>query len=352
MRHIQLGNRAVGTDDPCLIMVDAGVNHNNVPERAFELIKTAAREGADVVKFQTYKADTIATKKAPRYWNPNLDTDGGGTQYDTFKRLDKLPMEAYPEMVERCKKENILFSSTPFDLESAKFLADIGTELYKLSSSDITYHQLIKEVAETGNPVILSTGTASIAEIKEAVDVMRKVGNEEIILQHCILSYPCKAGDANLVKMKKIMEVFPDIPVGYSDHTVGIAVPLAAVALGARSIEKHYTIDRKLPDSPDHSFSLDPPELNALVSGIREIEASFGTFVDGYYPSEEKAYLYARKSVVAKADIPKGTLIEREMLTCKRPGTGIYPKHLYTVVGKFASRDIPEDTTMTWEMLE
>lgn len=351
MRRIQLSTRAIGEDAPCLVIVDAGVNHNNIPERAFQLIKTAARAGADVVKFQTYRADTITTKSAPRYWNSRLDTDDGGTQYDTFKRLDHLPAETYPEMMELCKREGVIFSSTPFDIESAMFLGDLGIEIFKISSSDITYLDMIKTIAEFGRPIILSTGTASIAEIEEAIKVIKKAGNDDIALQHCMLSYPCKPEDANLRKMTKTMELFPELPVGYSDHTEGIAIPLAAVALGARTLEKHYTIDKKLPDSPDHSFSLDPAELKELVHDIRNVEASFGTFVDGYYPAEEKAFLYARKSLVATMDIPKGTKIKTQMLTCKRPGTGIYPKDMNEVIGKKAKVDIKKDSTITWDMV-
>ena len=351
MKKIQLSSCAVGPEEPCLVMVDAGVNHNNIPERAFQLIKTAAEAGADVVKFQTYTADTITTRTAPRYWNSRLDTDGGGTQYDTFKRLDSLPRETYQEMMKLCRDEGIIFCSTPFDIKSAEFLENLGVEIFKISSSDITYPQLIKTVAATGKPVILSTGTASIDEVKDAVDIMLKAGNDKIILQHCVLSYPCDAGDANLNKMLKLKEVFPEFPVGYSDHTEGIAIPLAAVALGAKTIEKHYTIDKKLPDSPDHSFSLDPPELRRMVDSIRQVEKSLGSFVNGYYQVEEKAYRYARKSIVASVDIPEGAVIERHMLTCKRPGTGIYPKYLDTVVGKKAATEIKADTTLTWEMV-
>jgi sialic acid synthase SpsE len=352
MKQIILPGRAIGPEDPCLVIVDAGVNHNNVPERAFELIRSAARAGADVVKFQTYSADAITTKTAPRYWSSHLDTDKGGTQYDTFKRLDSLPLETYTEMVEVCKKEGVIFSSTPFDLKSARFLEKLGTELYKISSSDVTYHQLLKTVAETQMPIILSTGTASIREIENAIRVIQKTGNDNIVLQHCMLSYPCRTEDANLVKMQKLMGRFHDIPVGYSDHTEGLIVPFAAVAMGAKSIEKHYTIDKKLPDSPDHSFSLTPDELQQMVEGIRTIEKSMGTFIDGHYPAEEKAYKFARKSVVSAVPIPKGIVIKETMLTCKRPGTGIYPEHLEELVGKTARADIAEDTVITWEMVQ
>ena len=351
MKKIQLSSCAVGPNEPCLIIVDAGVNHNNIPERAFQLIKTAAKAGADIVKFQTYSADTITTKTAPRYWDPRLDTDGGGTQYNTFKRLDNLPKETYQEMMKLCRQEGVIFCSTPFDIGSAEFLEDLGVEIFKISSSDITYHQLIKTVAEMGKPIILSTGTASIDEIEETINIILKMGNDKIILQHCILSYPCDAENANLNKMTKLREIFSEFPIGYSDHTEGIVVPLAAVALGAKTIEKHYTLDKKLPDSPDHSLSLDPPELQQMVDGIRKIEKSFGRFVNGYYQAEERAYHYARKSIVASMNIPEGTVIERHMLTCKRPGTGIYPKYLDNIVGRKAKIDIKEDTTITWEMV-
>jgi len=350
MKKIQFRTCAIGPDEPCTIIVDAGVNHNNVPERAFELIRSAATFGANIVKFQTYCADMLTTKSAPRYWDSKLDTDGGGTQYDTFKRLDSLPKETYHEMIELCKEVGVVFCSTPFDLKSAMFLEKLGVEVFKISSSDITYHQLIKTIAETGKPIILSTGTASLREIQEAIDIISETGNDKIVLQHCILSYPCDEEDANLRKMEKLMEIFPENLVGYSDHTEGREIPFAAVALGAKTIEKHFTIDKKLPDSPDHSFSLDPFELGQMVGGVRKIEKSLGSFVDGYYESEEKAYKYARKSVVPIRDIAKGTVIEKHMLTCKRPGTGIYPKFLDNIVGRRARRDIEKDTTVTWEM--
>ena len=351
MRRIKISNKYVGKDDPCLIIVDGGVNHNNDPLRAIEMVETAAEAGADVIKFQTYKADTITTKKAPRYWDPKLDNDGGGTQYDTFDRLGDLPTEAYREIKKRCDELGIIFSSTPFNLDDVDILEAIGIEVYKISSSDITYHQLIKKIAQKGKPMILSTGTASIGEIEEAISIMRSEGNNDIILQHCILSYPCKGEDANLTKMIKFQQVFPDIPVGYSDHTLGIVIPITAVAMGARTIEKHYTIDKSLPDSPDHSLSVNPEELKDMVSAIRRVEKSKGTFINGYYGAEKKAFMYARKSIVAKVDIPKGTIIKAGMITCKRPGTGIYPKYMDMVIGSNAQVDIKADTTLTFEMI-
>lgn len=351
MRRIRIAKRYVGGHDPCLIIVDAGVNHNNDPERAKDLIRNAASAGADVVKFQTYKADTITTRTAPRYWDPRLDTDGGGTQYDTFAKIDDLPKEAYFDMKRLCNDLGVIFSSTPFNLDDVAFLRELNMDVFKISSSDVTYLRLVREVARCGKPVILSTGAASVGEVEEAVAAIRAEGNDEIILQHCILSYPCKDEDANLSKMIKLQQIFEDLPVGYSDHTLGTAIPIAAVAMGARTIEKHYTVDKSLPDSPDHSLSVDPDELKSMVATIRRVEQSRGTFVNGFYEAEKKAYMNARKSVVARVEIPAGTTISADILTCKRPGTGISPKLIDFVVGTRALVDIEADTTLTFDMI-
>jgi len=351
MNRIKIGNKYVGKDEPCLIIVDAGVNHNNNPDRAIKLVKESANAGADVVKFQTYKAHTITTKKAPRYWDPKLDTDKGGTQYDTFSRIDDLPLEAYTEMKKVAEHRGIIFCSTPFNLDDVGFLHELGMDVFKISSSDLVYHQLIGEVAKTGKPVILSTGLSSIAEMESAINIILKENNDKVILQHCILSYPCNYEDANLAKMVKMQEVFNDIPIGYSDHTFGDEIPTAAVALGARTIEKHFTLDRSLPDSPDHGFALDPDDLKKMITRIRRTEKGIGKFVSGPYDVEKKAFLYARKSITSLVDIPKGTIITKEMLTAKRPGTGVYPNNIAMVVGKIARIEIKEDETIMPDML-
>ena len=351
MRELSIGRFKVGAGHPALIMVDAGVNHNSSIERGLEIIDQAAGHGAHVVKFQTYKAKTITTKSAPRYWNSKLDTDSGGTQYDTFSRLDGMTLEGYRAFKDRCTEKGVVFSSTPFNLPDIELLEKIGMEAYKISSSDITYLDLVKAAGRTGKPVIISTGCASIGEIERALEAARSSGNDQLILQHCILQYPCEDSNANLAKMLKIQQVFPEVPVGYSDHTYGTIVPAAAVALGARTIEKHFTIDKKLPDSPDHAFSADPAELQEMTTQIRRIQESIGTFVNGHYPAEELAWKYARKSLASTCFILKGSLILEHMLTCKRPGTGIYPEYSDFVVGSTARVDIPEDSTITREMI-
>ncbi len=351
MNEIRIGKFVVGAGHACLVMIDAGVNHNNSIERGLEIIDQAAAHGADVVKFQTYKAKTIATKSAPRYWNAKLDTDSGGTQYETFARLDGMTVDGYRAFKEHCVQKGVIFSSTPFNLPDVELLEQIGMDVYKISSSDITYLDLIRAAASTGKPVIISTGCASVGEVEKALETVRDVGNAQVILQHCILQYPCEDVNANLAKMQKLQEIFPEVPVGYSDHTYGTIIPAAAVALGARTIEKHFTIDNKLPDSPDHAFSANPAELKEMTTHIRRIEAARGTFVNGHYPAEEKAWKYARKSLVSNCHIAKGAVITRDMLTCKRPGTGIYPEYMDFVVGSVAKADIPEDTTITRDMI-
>lgn len=351
MNKIHIGNRTVGRGFPSLIIAEVGVNHNGSIDRGLELIEAAAQAGADVVKFQTYKAKQIVTKSAPRYWDEKLNDDNGGTQFDTFSKLDGMGLEGYKAFKEKCQELDVIFTSTPFNIPDVDILEEIGVDVYKISSSDITYIQLLKYVASKGKPIILSTGCASIGEIENAVRVIKSEGNKNIILQHCILQYPCDDENANLVKMQKIQYIFEDIPVGYSDHTIGVTIPAMSVAMGAVSVEKHFTIDNKLPDSPDHKLSANPSELKNMVDMIRTIEKAKGYFCNGYYPAETAAYQNARKSLVANCSIKQGTKITEEMLTAKRPGTGIYPEYLDFVVGSTAKIDIEEDTTITKDMI-
>lgn len=351
MNTVVIGTKKIGKGHPTLIIAEVGVNHNGSIERGLELIESAARSGADVVKFQTYKANQLVTRKAPRYWDEKLNDDNGGTQFDTFSKLDGMGLDGYKAFKKKCQEVNVIFTSTPFNLPDVDVLEEIGVDVYKISSSDITYLQLIKYTASKHKPIILSTGCASIGEIEKAVETIRAQGNDNIILQHCILQYPCDDENANLVKMQKLQEVFSDIPVGYSDHTIGITIPAMSVAMGAVSVEKHFTIDNKLPDSPDHKLSANPNELAEMTKMIRTIEKAKGYFCNGHYPAEAAAYLNARKSLVSACFIKQGTVISEEMLTAKRPGIGIYPEFLDFLVGSTAKIDIPEDTTITKEMI-
>lgn len=349
---LDIGNgKKLGGKNHCIILMDAGVNHDNDFEKAKKLIHSAKNSGADAIKFQTYTADEISTKTAPRYWDSKLEKDSSGSQYDMFKMIGAFPKEYYPKLKDYSKKLGIAFSSSPFGMESARFLADLDVDFFKIASAELNSYDMLKYLAKEQKPLIISTGTAAIGEVEDAIDLIRNQGNEKIALQHCMLSYPCKDKDANLAKMLKLKEIFPEIPVGYSDHTVGIAVPLAAIALGAKSIEKHYALENLVGDNPDEAFSITPEKLKEFVEMSRSIEASIGIFKNGYYKVEEKAYLYARKSIVSVKDIKKGQKITKEIVSCKRPGTGISPKYLDLVIGRKAQKDIKNDTVLQWEMI-
>ncbi|HEY7820694.1 MAG TPA: N-acetylneuraminate synthase family protein, partial [Vicinamibacteria bacterium] len=338
----------IGEGEPAFVIAEAGVNHNGDLELGRALIREAAAAGADAIKFQSYKAGKISTKTAPRYWVEADDPDG--SQYDTYKKLDSFGPDEHEELFRYAKEQKILCFSAPFDDEAVDMLDELGAPGFKIASADLTDHPLLERAASKGKPVILSTGLATIAEIAEAVSVVRGTGNDQLVLLHCTLQYPCAPENANLRMMLHMRAAFPDIPVGISDHTLGIAVPQAAVALGAVAVEKHYTVDKTLPGSPDHYLSVDPRDLKEMISSIRTIEKAMGRYLKGPVEAEAQAYKFARRSIVSKTAIPRGTSITREMLTFKRPGTGIYPKHVNQVVGRTARVDIPEDTVLEWGM--
>ncbi len=344
-----IAGRAVGHGHPCYVIAEAGVNHNCDVQLGYKLIETAGAAGADAIKFQSYTASKIATRAAPRYWVEPADPKG--TQWDTFDKLDKLSDRDFKSLLGHARHVGLTAFSTPFDDEAVDFLASLDVPAFKIASADLTCHGLIERAARVGRPMLLSTGTSTLAEVEEALEVCRRAGNEEVALLHCTLKYPCPPEAINLRMMEHLMRAFPGVPVGLSDHSLGISVPQAAVALGACVVEKHYTVDKKLPGSPDHHLSVDPAEMRAMVDGIRTVEKALGKAEKGLEPMVKEAFLYARRSVTSKVRIPGASVITREMLTYKRPGTGISPRHLDLVVGRVARQDIPEDTTITWEMV-
>ena len=348
MRNIKVGGKIIGAKDTCFMIAEAGVNHNCKLSIGKELIKKAAKAGADAIKFQNYSAEKLVTRKAPRFWKWAGEKKKQGTQYDSYSLIDDLPKEDYRKMVKCCKENDILFMSTPFDEENADFLEDLGVQLYKLASCDITNTPFIKYVSRKKKPIILSTGTSNIAEISEALDAVYSTGNDQVVLLHCTLCYPTLFKDANLRMMETMMKVFPDIPVGLSDHTLGTAVPLAAVALGAKIIEKHYTINKKLMKSADHWLSVDDKELHEMVTAKDQILAAMGIPEKKKVPCEEPAFKYARRSLVAEKFIPTGARIDKTMLAIKRPGTGVSPKYYDVFLGKKALRDIQADSLLEW----
>ena len=351
MTKIYIGERAIGDGEPTYIIAEAGVNHNGSLARAKELIRKAAEAGADAIKFQTYKADTLVTKTAPRFWNWKGEEKKKGTQHDSYSLLDKFPLKHYPELMRTCQKCGIEFLSTPFDEASADALAGFGMKAVKVSSSDVTNLPFLTHLAKYKLPILLSVGASTMGEIEEAVHTIEKTGNKKIVIMQCTLVYPTPYEHANLRVIPTLATVFTEYPIGLSDHTLGTHVPPAAVALGARMIEKHYTVNKTLMKSADHWLSVDPEELREMVNAIRNVEAALGTSRKYVLPAERHTYLYDKRSLVSACDIKKGAKIKKEMLTHKRPGTGIRPKYRGDIIGRTASVDIPADTTITWEMV-
>jgi len=352
MANFKIGKKEIGENHSAYIIAEAGVNHNGSLARAKELVAKAAEAGADAVKFQTYKADRLVTKKAPRFWHWEGEEDKNGSQFDSYSKLDKFPLAYYPKLIKLCKELGIDFLSTPFDEESADALIKMGMEAIKISSSDVTNLPFIKKLAEYNLPILLSVGASTSEEIEEAIRIIELTGNKNIAILQCTLSYPTKYEDAHLRVIQTLSKQFPNYPVGLSDHTLGTLIPPVAVAMGARVIEKHYTVDKTLKKSADHWLSVDPDELKKMVASIRSVERALGNGKKYVLASEQETYLYDKRSIVSSRAISKGTTITADMLTYKRPGTGIQPKYLDDLVGKIALTDIDEDTTIDWNMVE
>lgn len=346
-KRIKICDRWVGKGEPCFIIAEAGSNHDRKLSQAKELIDVAAEAGADAVKFQTYSAETLYSKKTPQF-SYLKELEGGKSTYEIIKERE-LPREWQAELAEHAKEKGIIFMSTPFDKAAIDELDEIGVPVYKWASFEITDLPLLKYVASKGKPLIISTGMCNLADIQEALDTVRSAGNQNIILLHCISLYPTQPAQVNLRMMDTMRNAF-HVPVGLSDHTMVISVPIAAVARGACVIEKHFTLSRKL-KGPDHPFALEPNELKAMVKGIREVEESLGSSVKQMLKEEEEMARLGRRSIIAKVNIPKGAKITESMLIIKRPGLGIPPKFVDIVVGRTAKQDIEAEDIITWEMI-
>jgi len=349
MIKIRIGDKLIGDGEPCFIIAEAGVNHNGDIELAKRLIDVAKEAGADAIKFQTFKADNVVTKNAPKADYQIKNTNSYESQYEMIKKLE-LSEDEFRELHRYARKKGIIFLSTPFDFESADFLEELGVPAFKISSSDLTNLPFLEYIAEKGKPIILSTGMGTLGEIEEAINTIKNAGNEEIILLHCITSYPAKFENLNLRAIKTLKEAFK-LPVGFSDHSLGIYAPIIAVALGAVVIEKHFTLDKNLP-GPDHKASLDPQELKEMIKWIRLTEKALGDGIKRPTPEEEKIKKIVRKSIVAKVNIPEGTVLTEEMIAFKRPGTGIPPKYYKEILGKKARRNIKVDEIISWGDIE
>lgn len=342
MRHFSIGNVDF-TDDRTVIIAEAGVNHLGRMDYAEELIKTAARSGADIVKFQTYKAAELTTKTAPRFWDWEGEHDDEGSQFDSYSILDSFEEEQYAELARMCNKYEIEFLSTPFDNGAVDLLVRVGAKGFKLASCDITNIPFLRYVAKQGLPILLSTGAATIDEIRTAVETIEAEGNSDICVMHCTLCYPTDPQDSNLRALAHIEAEFPGYSLGLSDHTLGTIVPAASVLYGARVIEKHYTFDKTLPDSADHWLSLDEAELTRLVEDVRTLELALGDGIKRTLDCEQLTRSNARRSVVAAGPIAAGAVLREEDLALKRPGTGLPPVAFYDLVGMTTTRAIDPD---------
>ena len=325
-----------------LIIAEAGVNHNGDIELAKKLIDVAAEAGADYVKFQTFKADRLVTTTASKALYQSKNTDFDESQYEMLRKLE-LNEDMHVELITHSKSRNINFLSTGFDIESLDLLSDLGQKMFKVPSGEITNLPYLRHIAQFRGNVILSTGMASMEEIEFALSALERNGTplNKVTVLHCTSAYPAPIIEVNLQAMLSIQKRF-DVKVGYSDHTLGIEVAIAAVALGAVVIEKHFTIDRELP-GPDHQASLEPKELHNMINAIRNIESALGDGIKRLMPSEKENLVAIRHSIVAKTRINKGEIFSNENLTTKRPGNGLSPLRWDEVIGKSASRNFEID---------
>ncbi len=333
----------------CLIIAEAGCNHNGSLQMALELVDSAKSCGADAVKFQAFKAEKLVTRDAPQANYQVANTGVVESQFDMIKRLE-LSTEEHRAISEHCASVGITYLCTPFDEDSADMLVELGVPAFKLGSGELTSLPLLKHIAGLGLPMILSTGMSNIGEVEEAVNTVRENGCPEIILLHCVSNYPADPAEVNLKAMKTLEMAF-QLPVGYSDHTLGNEVGIAAVALGARVIEKHFTTSRDLP-GPDHQASLEPDELEEMIRQIRTVESALGNGVKVPAPSERNTAEVARKSIAVARDMHKGDVIVESDLTVLRPGTGLKPNLIPYVIGKKLRNDIPAGTLIGFEVLE
>lgn len=326
-----------------IIIAEAGVNHNASMEMARRMVVEAARAGADYVKFQTAVPELVISSIAPKAEYQKETTGEEQSQLEMCKAIH-LPLSAYAELADLCRREGIGFMSTPFDLVSIDTLASLEMDFWKIPSGEITNLPYLRKIAKIGGRVILSTGMSTLDEVSAAVDILVDGGvkRDDIYLLHCTTQYPTPYNDVNLLAMNTLSSLNVG-GVGYSDHTLGIEVPIAAAALGAKVIEKHFTLDKSLP-GPDHRASLDPAELTAMVKAVRHIEESLGSGEKRVAESERPNIEVARKSIVAARPIAKGEIFTEENITVKRPGNGISPMLWDAVVGQTAKRDFPYDS--------
>jgi len=348
MKSIEIGSQRIGDGMPCFVIAEAGVNHNGDLGLAKKLVDAAKQAGADAVKFQTFRAEKLVSATAPKAEYQMRTTDTDESQFAMIKALE-LSEEMHQELLGHCQQLDILFLSSPFDESTADFLDDLGMQAYKVPSGEITNLPFLAHLARKQKPIILSTGMSTLAEVETAVVVIQEEADVPIVLLHCVSNYPAAPVDINLRAMATMRQAF-SVPVGYSDHVPENEISFAAVAMGACVVEKHFTLDRNLP-GPDHQASLEPEELAQLVKGIRNIESAFGDGRKRPAESEKNTAAVARKSLVAARDILPGEIISADMLSVKRPGSGLSPSDLSLLIGRKTKQRIAADSLLQLEDL-
>jgi len=328
---LHIAGRKIGAPYPCFIIAEAGVNHNGDPELAHRLLEVAAEAGVDAIKFQTFSPEKLASAQAPKAEYQLATTSSGESQLDMLRRLT-LHSDQYPKLMDEARDRGLLFLSTPFDESSADFLESLGLPTFKIPSGEITNFPLLAHVARKGKPMLISTGMCTLAEVREALRVVADNGDPPIALFHCVSCYPALPADCNLRAMDSLAAEF-HVPVGWSDHTLGTAISIAAVARGAALVEKHFTLDRTLP-GPDHRMSLEPAELMAMVQDLRATEQALGDGVKRPSNAEMGVAAVARKSLHFARNLPAGSVLGADDVVARRPGAGISPSRLSYVIGR------------------
>lgn len=344
---VKIGDKLVGEGEPVFIVAEVGSNHDQKLEQAKQLIDVAAGAGVDAVKFQTFVADKIVAKigQKAKY----MEKVSEESMYEIFKRIE-LPREWHSELAEYANKKGLIFLSSPFDKEAVDLLDALGVPAFKVASGELTNFSLLKYMAKKKKPIILSTGAATMKEVAEAISVIKSAKNEKIILLHCVMNYPVADEDANLLAINAMKRRFK-VPVGYSDHTLGVTAPVVAAALGAAVIEKHFTLSREL-SGPDHFYAIEPGELKTMVNSVRMVGKLLGLPVKQPVKSEREILKLARRSIFAKVGIPAGATITGEMLAVLRPAIGLEPKYLEKVIGKQAKVNIKQYEPITWDKIQ
>ena len=348
MNKVKIADRFVGEGEPTFIIAEAGVNHNGNLDTALLLVEAATQAGADAIKFQTFKAERVITHNAPKANYQKQTTDSKESQFEMLHKLELQPSD-FRVVQQRAAELYIICFSTPYSIADAQILLETGVPAFKIASIDIVNYPLLRTLAQWGKPLILSSGMATLGEIEQGINTVRMAGNEQIILLQCTTNYPIQDTEANLRVIDTLRRAF-DVLIGFSDHTVGWEVPLAAVALGATVIEKHFTLDKSLP-GPDHAASLEPADFAQMVRGIRRVEQALGSAWKRPLPIELENRKAMRRSIVAAVTIPAGTIIREDMLTMKRPGTGFGAEAIDLFVGRKTRCQIDADAILTLDMV-